>query len=335
MHTRSPPRPRKAAHDLYWYFASERQAIFERRVAGLSAPWTTDPILREYKFCNVYRAADRVSQFLIQEIAVGAGARVARDIIFQVVAFRLFSKIETWATITDVLGTPPTIDSLATGRFEAALEHALSRLGGLYTGAFILCAADAYGRGRKHKNHASLLHHMFVADNLAERIESARSLGDVFHALKAYPLIGDFMAYQIAIDLNYTSVLAFSENEFTAPGPGALRGIRKVFETQGEYSAPDLIRWMVERQEDEFRSRGLPFRGLWGRPLHAIDCQGLFCEVDKYCRVALPELTSARTRIKTRFRPSGAPLRLLFPSRWGINALLPQETVAGPTSGAR
>ena len=41
-----------------------------------------------------------------------------------------------------------------------------------------------------------------------------------------------------------------------------------------------------------------PFHGLFGRKLHGIDCRGLFCELDKYCREAVPELTSARSRIK-------------------------------------
>ena len=50
---------------------------------------------------------------------------------------------------------------------------------------------------------------------------------------------------------------------------------------------------MVEHQQAEFERLGFEFNGLYGRPLHAIDCQGLFCELDKYCREAVPELRSA------------------------------------------
>jgi hypothetical protein len=84
---------------------------------------------------------------------------------------------------------------------------------------------------------------------------------------------------------------------------------------------------MTERQDDEFTRLGLPFGGLWGRPLHTIDCQGLFCETDKYCREAAPELASARKRIKARFTPSPAPIRLFFPPKWGINNELPSQPV--------
>src|SRR5580693_3997884 len=52
----------------YWKFAVERQAIFFRRFRG-PRPWTLDPILTAFKFTNVYRASDRVSQHMIREVA--------------------------------------------------------------------------------------------------------------------------------------------------------------------------------------------------------------------------------------------------------------------------
>ena len=62
------PKPRSGIYEYYWYFASERQAAFQRRVAGAPGPWTDDRILQEYKFCNVFRASDRVSQYMIREV---------------------------------------------------------------------------------------------------------------------------------------------------------------------------------------------------------------------------------------------------------------------------
>lgn len=322
---KSKPKPRKGAYEKYWYFASERQRIFDQRAAGRPAPWTEDPILQEYKFCCVFRAADRVSQYLIRDVAYGTGVGTPEDRIFQIVAFRTFSRIETWEAVRAYLGGPPTIRALASGMFTEALEHARRTDGRLYTGAFILCAADAYGQKAKHLNHVELFRHMFVHGDLAPRILEAKSLEEIFELLRSYPLIGNFMAYQIAIDLNYSALFKFSENDFTSPGPGALRGLRKVFEDLGDYSPSEAIMWMVEHQGREFDRYRLPFKGLWGRALHAIDCQGLFCEVDKYCRVAMPELVSARKRIKKRFSPSPYGLKLFFPPRWGINERLPTD----------
>jgi len=108
---------------------------------------------------------------------------------------------------------------------------------------------------------------------------------------------------------------------YTQAGPGALRGLKKAFVSLGDYSPADAILWMTERQQLEFKALDLPFNGLFGRPLHAIDCQGLFCELDKYCREAAPELVSNRSRIKARFSASSEPLQLFFPPKWGLKPL--------------
>jgi hypothetical protein len=313
-----PPTPRTHIYELYWYFAAERQAMYVRRLSGRPAPWTSDPILQTYKFCNVFRATDRVSQYLIRDIIYSQSAPEPADVLFQTVAFRLFSQTETWDAVVAHLGHQPTLSDLAEGDFTRGLEAALAQNGRLYTGAFILCAADAYGQPRKYLNHVALLQHMFLADQLADQLLAAPSLAAVYELLHGYPLLGDFMSYQIAIDLNYTPYINFSENDFTKAGPGARRGIAKAFTDTGGRSPEAIIQWMVEHQAEEFERLALAFPGLGGRPLQAIDAQGLFCEVDKYCREAAPELKSARSRIKTKYQTRG-PLRPPFlPPKWQV-----------------
>ncbi|MBO9049524.1 nucleotide kinase domain-containing protein [Curtobacterium flaccumfaciens] len=313
------PKPRAEAFDIYWRFAAERQRVFEARTAGVAGPWTSDPILQTYKFCNVFRAADRVSQDLIRTVCYSGNETPVDDLAFQIVAYRTFSNTATWAQLTLDLGHVPGLDDLRSGAFEAALSGMRDRKQRIYTGAFILCATDAYGRRLKHLNHVELFKDMFLQSQLAQRIVDAPSLRAVYDLLHAFPLMGDFMSYQIAIDLNYSTLTDFSENDFTRPGPGAVRGIKKVFEHTGSLSPEETIAWMVDRQDDEFARRGLNFNGLWGRPIQAIDAQNLFCETDKYCREALPALTSARSRIKARFTPTPEPMSMFFPPKWGIN----------------
>src|SRR5205085_2776047 len=149
---------------------------------------------------------------------------------FQIVAFRTFSRIGTWECVRSQLGRQPTLEDLRDGRFGEALDRTLLENGGLYTGAFILCATNAFDKDRKHRNHVELFRLMFLEKCLGERLLEAKSLRAVFQLLHGFPLMGDFMAYQTAIDVNYSQLMDFSENEFTQPGPGALRGIRKVFE---------------------------------------------------------------------------------------------------------
>ena len=323
---RTPPQIRKGVYELYWTFASRRQAAFEARLAGLRQPWTTDPILQVYKFCNVFRAADRVSQFMIRDVAYGHDAETsARDRVFQITAFRTFSNIATWETITEELGGAPRLEHLRSGAFERVLDRAKARNGGLYTGAFILCANKAFGFDEKHRNHVALFKHMFLENACAERVLQAPSLEAVVGLLQTFPLMGPFMAYQTAIDLNYSELLNFSENDYIQAGPGALRGLKKAFIDLGDFSPSDTILWMVDCQEEEFRRLELPFHGLFGRALHGIDCQGLFCELDKYCREAVPGLVSARSRIKAKYLGAGRDIDLFFPPKWQLRSpgLLP------------
>lgn len=50
-------------------FAQEREAIRLRRAAGEGAPWTRDPIMADWSFCNVRREDDRVTQMDRSELA--------------------------------------------------------------------------------------------------------------------------------------------------------------------------------------------------------------------------------------------------------------------------
>ncbi len=312
------PVPREGVYDLYWEFAAKRHGVFLKRYAGESGPWSDDPILQEYKFCNVFRILDRVSQYMVREVCYGHEERTPADAIFQITAFRTFSRIETWEELRRRLGHAPTLQNLADGSFERALTEMKHDGQTLYTGAFILCATNAYGRGLKHLNHVELFTDMFLTHDAAAEILAAPSLEAVYWIYRSFPLYGNFMAYQTAIDVNYSDLINFSENDFTVPGPGAIRGINKLFADLGDYTPAEVVLWMVGRQDVEFKRLGLEFGGLWGRRIQAIDAQNLFCETDKYCRVRVPELASNRTRIKTHFKPALAPDTVFLPPKWNV-----------------
>jgi hypothetical protein len=77
---------------------------------------------------------------------------------------------------------------------------------------------------------------------------------------------------------------------------------------------------VTERQNIEFETRGIGFKCLWGRLLQLIDCQNLFCEVDKYSRVAYPEVlgVSGRMKIKQKYRMHSLKLNVWYPPKWGL-----------------
>jgi hypothetical protein len=311
-------RRREDVHRAYWYLAAERQRIFEARVEGRAGPWTEDDILAKYRFTNPWRASDRVSQFLIRDVMYSESDLAPEDQVVRIVLFRLFSRPATWQALEHELG-PIRRSTLRTRRLPALLER-LREQGPIYTSAFILCANNAYGHKRKHMNHLALVSDMVRGGRLPRALARARSLRSVYEALADFPLIGPFMAYQLAIDLNYSTLIDFSENEFTAPGPGAERGILKVYPDATRREMASIVHRTVEEQDEQCAALGHPrLRLADRRALHAIDCQNLFCELDKYAREKFPTIRSSRVRIKARFTQSAEPVpEPFYPPKWGL-----------------
>lgn len=317
-----------AVFDSYWRFAAERQAIFFRRLAGRPAPWTDDPILMQYRFTNAYRSADRVSQFLIRDVIYGDGrSQSPRETLFRVTLFRLFNKIETWRLLEQRLGKL-VWDGFNFKAYDRVLTNAMARGVRIYSAAYIIPPVQRSG-GPKHRGHLHLLQGT-LSGNLADALEQAKSLEQVFALVKRLPSFGNFLAFQLAIDLNYSTLIDFPEDSFVVAGPGARDGMAKCFENADEFAAEDIIGFVHDRQDREFERLGLTFQSLWGRPLQLIDCQNLFCEIGKYARVAYPNVAgvSGRTRIKQVFRPAETPLSVWFPPRWGLNDRLAESQPA-------
>ena len=313
---RALPKP-SALYSTLWRFAAERHRIYLRRITGQPHPWTSDPVLSSYRFTNVFRAADRVSQYLIR---MAYSDHEANDdtLFLRTMLFKIFNKIDTWEYVINGMGLPaadrfdyPGCDELLAGR---------RRLGkAIYSAAYIMPSGGASGVP-KHRMHLDLLRRM-LDDRLPAKLRHSRSLKDAYDLLVAYPTLGPFLAFQYAIDLNYTTLTSHSERSFVVAGPGALDGLSKCFDSPGEYSPEDVILWLSDRQEEEFCRTGLRFDGLWGRSLRPIDVQNLLCEVSKYTRATHPEIKgrAGRGRIKQKFAAAGPVSKPFFPPKWELN----------------
>lgn len=306
-------------YDTYWRFAAERQNIFFRRFKAEAYPWTDDPILGEYKFTNAYRASDRVSQYLIKNV-IYSGEQTFPEVFFRTLLFKFFNRIETWELLKKEVGEI-SFKEFSLPEYDQVLAAAMKAGTRIYSPAYIMpSGGPASPWPRKHTMHLQLLQRM-MREDLPSRIGDTKYMSEGFELLKGYPTIGDFLAYQYITDLNYSEFLKYTEKEFTIPGPGAKDGIRKCFSNLGGLTEAEIIQLVAERQEFEFARLGLDFKSLWGRPLQLIDCQNLFCEVDKYSRVKHPEVSgnTGRTRIKQKFSPKEAPVKYWYPPKWKIN----------------
>jgi hypothetical protein len=316
--------------DTYWRFAAERQNIFFKKLCREPMPWTEDPILSTFKFTNAYRASDRTSQYLIRQVIYREDLPTTSDeVFFRIILFKIFNKIETWRLLESKLGKIIYAE-YSFKRYDEILTEAIEQGQRIYSAAYIMPSG---GKGlrhtRKHHTHLKLIEKM-MADELPKKLTDAPNMHRGFDLLREYPTIGDFLAYQFITDVNYSKLTNFSEMSFVVPGPGALDGIRKCFADLGGLNEPEIIKLMAENQESEFERLGLDFQSLFGRPLQLIDCQNLFCEVDKYARMKHPEISgvSGRTRIKQKYSANRQPIDYWFPPKWGINEAIKQYRTA-------
>ncbi len=309
-------------YESYWKFAAERLAMYYRRFADPIGPWTCDPVLRAYRFTNVFRAADRVSQYLIGEVQYGEGrSQDPPEVFFRTLLFKLFNRIDTWEYLESKLGKL-SWENTRLSDADRILNEMLREAQRVYSAAYIM-PSPRLGADRKHSNHLLLLSRM-MADGLPSQVAAAKSLQCVYKLLLRYPGLGPFLAFQYSIDLNYSTIIDFSELEYVMAGPGAIDGISKCFVRSSSRPPQEIINLMVERQYEEFESRGLLFNGLFGRPLMPIDCQNIFCEISKYARVMHPEFSgvSGRARIKQKYNERvarGIPTPF-FPPKWNLHA---------------
>lgn len=314
--------------DTYWKFAAQRQEAFFSRLFGGSEPWSNDSIIQTYKFTNAYRASDRVSQYLIKNVIYSARWSV-QDTVLRILLFKLFNKIETWELLESQFGEV-SLKTFDVDKYGAVLDKAMSVGGRIYSAAYIMPSGSRkkYGQIKKYRFHLLLIREL-IKNEFPEKLSSIKSMGDGYQLLLDVDSVGKFLAYQFITDLNYSEVIDFPESEFVVPGPGALDGIRKSFLSLGDYSPEDAICMMFDEQEDHFERLGLQFKSLWGRPLQLIDCQNLFCEVDKYSRVAHPDVSgiSGRTRIKQTFKPKNKGLSVWYPPKWGINDRISYDNI--------
>ena len=164
--------------------------------------------------------------------------------------------------------------------------------------AYLLCTGITYS-----------VCEMLIANKLIDSKE------DIYNLFISVPTLGPFLAYQYAIDIAYSEFSDAKESDFIIAGPGAIRGIHKCFKNISPKQYSSVIFWMYENQNKYLKG----FTGINNHKLQLIDCQNIFCEVDKYLRIVLPELTSNRKKIKQVYKPNLDRIKIQTPKKWNLN----------------
>lgn len=258
-------------------FIIKRHNIYLARRAGKPKPWTDDPILQRYRFCNVYRELDTVTQWIANNWREPYAGHP--HLWFNMVIARLLN----WPETLEELGYTEKWNPAS---FSDLLNDRASHRGKVFSGAYIV-STNGVNMGKPE----------YLAEHVLTPLWNARSgispqLGETlaqWHAgLMRFNGMGSFLTAQVVADMKYVEPLKGAEDWFTfaASGPGSRRGLNRV--TGRPVDAPwKETAWhatLGHLQADV--NKRLP--KSWEK-LHAQDLQNCLCEFDKYERTRLGE----------------------------------------------
>lgn len=227
------------AYDDFWNFINRRHKIFLKKWRGDPKPWTDDVILREWKFCNIFRQYDRQSKWLIDNVIKPHWNDDLGLLLFNLYAFRAFNYNPTYRMLLvgllerGIQKKPEhLIDNWDPQIAKEVLEQNSRSLGRLTSGAYMI-------RGRegmpKYESIVQTLTSIweqapYVAEHLQKWSMGMKQIQDLLMSQKFWGW-GSFTTYQIVLDLTYTKWLenASDINTWCEFGPGAVRGIREIY----------------------------------------------------------------------------------------------------------
>lgn len=271
--------PRKltdAPEELFWYFISERHAVYINRMHEFPKPWTKDPILQTYKFTNVFRQLDRGTVWLTDNF-IKPHENDPHDLILANVAwYRMFN----WTGTGELLGWRTSWPKAA---LTKKLVRAQKRGDQVFTGAHIVWGEPGLS---KIDGVMKACTAVWQRRNLLARLARFhRSLEVTFEHLREIRGLGGFTAYEIVSDLRWTPLLqdARDVNTWANVGPGALRGLRRL---NPEMRTRDGLNAMIDLL---WRGTDPKVRGAHVPRLELRDIEHSLCEFDKFCRVKFGE----------------------------------------------
>lgn len=284
---------------LYLYnFIKRRYVIHLRKdVLKKDPPWTTDEVLKNFRFTNIRREHDKESKWVIEHIANNPELSY-EDKLLNVILFRLYNKHETAELISmpfKFSQTPDWNPEWYRSLFEAALVEDPKRV--FFTAAFHTVGMKNTLKRVTGESYAPMRILKFIKilinEGLVDDIKACVNQQEVYQTLTDYNGIGRFLAYQFYVDMTYIAEFPFSENEFTVAGPGCVMGLNYLFENRDGMTYEECLFWLRDNLDRLFVEKlGKDWdakRVFWDLPeedrcFNVMSLENCFCELSKYIR---------------------------------------------------
>lgn len=290
-------------------FIAERHNIFIRRNSGQPKPWTTDPIMRAYRFCNIYRELDKVTVWIMENWIkpyADSDTLAARALIG-----RLINHPDTLQLMLDTKGC-----NLESGFNQAKLWQLFQDIKAsgnkLVTGAYIVNTifpkTFQVVDGTKGDYIANFFTPQVWANRkvLQEGIKSG-SFKTTLDAMCQIHGVGRFIGNQAVVDLSYTKHLSKAKdlNTTWSPGPGTCKGINWIVGEKMRPASEEMLEALTAYRNDvnEALSKQPNFANDMKKlkthivPMTAPNASNSLCEMQKHLHMCLGN----RERLKNTY----------------------------------
>ena len=287
--------------DLLCSWVKAREEARVGYESKLPKPWTEDEIVQNYRFCNVDRNNDTVTQWIYKNITWDQDTHPSTW--FNLVLARFINRPETM----EKLGLPWHI--WYEKKFIAILDDMRENGEQIYNGAYMIRGGTGEDAGMP--KHHYLVRRTFTPlwearENAPSYVDTLQEWSDWF---KTFFGMGDFMRNQVITDMRYGPLdLSKDWDSFIMPGPGTSRGLNRLHERPLALSVPTPQK---QREVLEVRDRlAIAFpqtylKETWEDPNNTSNC---LCEFDKYCRVYYKEKGRPKSRYdgkaKVKLKPT-------------------------------
>ncbi len=256
-------------------FVNERQSVTDKRAAGLPKPWTKDPILQQYRFCNVMREDDKVTKWIAQHWR--SPHKDDPELWFAMVVAR---HINAPATLEHLEYPVPWNKK----RFYSVIENRQQRDMRIYNAAYMIVPRQT--SIPKDEYLAERIFSPMWKERNSVRPVRGDTLQSFYERLFRFWGMGPFMSAQIIADLKYVAPLKVAPDwwTFAKSGPGSRRGLNRMM------GRPVNAGMTEEKWYEEAHKLWKATEGKIPK-IHMADINNCLCEFSKYEKVRTGEGT--------------------------------------------
>lgn len=254
-----------------------REAIRVAKDRGDAPPWTSDPILATYRFCNVRREDDRVTLWIDAHIR-----KPYPDHPYLWLMLCIARQINWPDTLAELIeaGAWPDGEDDPCPAIARVLNARKARGDKVYTGAYMIAAPAEKGADKQTYIAGTVIGALWKRRTMFDRWSRA-TLQGTHELITRSNGWGPFMAYQAVVDMRFTSLLrnAGDVASWAAAGPGTIRGLNRI------HGRPTDAALCQEDALGEMRAIWKVVRQETGVDMDFSDVPNILCETDKYLRV--------------------------------------------------